>query len=203
MQCPTTLKMVRRRAFTLYELLLVMAIISLLASFSASSVTSLTTTGNLNHSVEAVTRSAVAARQTAMSSGQPVAMAVAMTGNNGILLLKGESDAAGTMTWTPSGAWERIPDQIGMGVFPRDGMDSFYANSGSQSNGLLSGELPTKMNGKGITEYSYIVFRPDGSVDAPAKAPSLTLKRLSKADKNDDYIILVSENSGRCKVIEP
>ena len=64
-------------------------------------------------------------------------------------------------------------------------------------------ELPVKLDGQTVTEYSYIVFRPDGSVDSPAKAPSLTLKRLSKADTKDDYIILVQENSGRCKVIEP
>jgi len=203
MKCTTPPRSASRRGFTLYELLVVMAIVSLLASFSVGSVTSLTTTGNLNHSVEAVTRNAVTARQTAMSSGQPVAMAVATSGTRGILLLKGDSDAAGTMNWTPAGGWEKLPDQIAMGVFPRDGADSFYANSGNQSNGLLSGDLPTKMNGKVVSEYSYIVFRPDGSVDSPAKAPSLTLKRLSKADKNDDYIILVSENSGRCKVIEP
>lgn len=188
-----------RRGFSLVELLFVLAVISILAGFSMGGVASLTGAGNMRRSVEVVLGSAAAARQAAMTSGQPVAMVVS-TEEPGILLLRGEFDRAGALTWAPLSPWENFPNRIGMRVFPREDSDSFYTESSPE--GALTGALPARRGGAAVTAYSYIVFRPDGSVDAPKRAPSLGLRRLDKSGETDDFILLVSENSGRCKVIE-
>ncbi|MBE2205282.1 MAG: prepilin-type N-terminal cleavage/methylation domain-containing protein [Chthoniobacterales bacterium] len=193
-----------RRGFTLNELLAVVAIMSLVTSFSVGSISSLSAGRDLNHSVEVLTRSAMVARQTAMAGGHPVALVVSTAGERAaITWLEARTDSDGQREWSAAGRWEKLPKQIGLGVFPRGGSDSFYSVSESEAGGALEGELPVRLDGAAVTEYSYIVFRPDGSVDAPAQAPSLTLKHLSKANLKDAYIILVQENSGRCKVIEP
>lgn len=211
----------RRRAnsaFTLFEIMAVMVIISIMLGVTFSSVTSLTTGREMNAAVETVSRSMVTARQLSMTRGLPVALAIspaktssADTTRQALLILEGIRQANGTIAWTATTPWKVLPQVITTKVFERSANSpTFYDQStsgGGNGNdqeetgvvGTLHGELPIKLNGESISSYSYIIFQPDGTVEAPEDGPSLSLSRDGK--NTYDYLVLVQKNSGRSKVI--
>ncbi|KAH0534008.1 hypothetical protein FGG08_007385 [Glutinoglossum americanum] len=152
--------------------------------------------------VQLISRSTVVARQMAMGSGQPVALVLSNSSGvlQAVMMLKGTAGSAGTMQWEAATPWESLPDGVGTEVFARDGDQTFYSEA--TAGGPLTGsftQLPLKYKGNDISSYSYIVFRPDGTVAAPKIGPSLSLKRLNKDNTANDYIILVQENTGRSR----
>jgi prepilin-type N-terminal cleavage/methylation domain-containing protein len=198
----------RPTGFTLYEIMAVIAIMSVLASLMVSSIKSLAGVGHLNRAVEMVSQSAALAHQIALSEGKSVALVLsaadALTdGNQAVLILKGTPDSSGTPQWEAATPWKTLPPDVKTAVLNRDNVSTFYTEESIKAPLTGAGNLSLKFKGSEISKYSYIVFRPDGTVDAPKSGPSLTLKRLNTANLHDDYIILVQENTGRSKVIEP
>ena len=200
-------------AFSLVEMLAVVAIVSVLATMVAPSISSVFNGKNSSRALDVLTSSATVARQTAMSSGSPVALVVnrsarsSVDSTQAVLILQAPGDATvlqdnpdnTASVWTPKGNWTRVPSNVEVAVFKRDGATSFYD---AASGGPLNGTLPVKFEGKPVTDYDYIVFYSDGSVDAPASGPALTFRRLTSAADAVDFKMVVQSNSGRVKILQ-
>ena len=187
--------------FSLVELLTVVAILSVLASVLTPAMTSILGGKASSQAMEVIANTMAVARQTAMTTGQPVALVVSQpTGattdeSQGVLLLGSTSST----DWVPTGAWTKLPANVRLDIFNRDGTKSFY---GSGAGGLPT-SLPVKLNGKDVTAFDGIVFYPNGAVDSPANGPAVTLSRLHVAATvtNPDYTVVVQSDSGRAKII--
>jgi prepilin-type N-terminal cleavage/methylation domain-containing protein len=198
----------RHAGFSLTEVLIVIGIICVLATITIRSTSGLTDSKELNRALQTVTRTMSLARQQSMSKGVPVALVLTRPADleadkkafQGMMVLEGSLSANGTSTtWKPTSNWEPLPRQVQTEVFERNGNKSFYA---STSGGALQGRLPVELNGAEVVDYSYVIFRPDGTVDAPETGPSLSISRLHNQRDTEDYIVLVQENTGRSKVID-
>lgn len=207
-----------RKAFSLVEMLAVLAVISLLATMVTPALTSIFGGKNSTRALDVVSNSAALARQTAMTTGRPIALVVnrseraAVTDTQAVLVLSAPEstvpavdEATGQTTWVPKGTWTKMPTSVQVNVRERaeEGKPSFYR---ATSAGPLTGTLPIKLDGKEVTDYDYIVFYPDGSVDAPTVGPALEFKRYQGGQDMTtvaaDYTLVVQSNSGRAKIIQ-
>jgi len=188
--------------FSLIELLVTVALISLLATLVSPALSSVLGGRNVARALDVVSSTAAVARQMAMTKGNPIAMVVSQSShstpddNPAVMLLS--APEISTDPWAPVGAWTKVPTNVQLDVYLRDGKKSFFAGG----EGPLLAPLPLKLNGKSVSEYDYIVFYPDGSVNAPANGPALTFRRLNKTDTATEYTMVVQSNSGRTKIIQ-
>ncbi len=188
--------------FSLVELLVTVAVISFLATLLSPALGSILGGRNVARALDVVSSAAAVARQMAMTKGNPIAMVVSQSShatpddNPAVMLLS--APEISTDPWSPVGAWTKVPTNVQLDVYLRDGKKSFFAGG----EGPLVAPLPLKLNGKSVSEYDYIVFYPDGSVNAPANGPALTFRRLNKADTSTEYTLVVQSNSGRTKIIQ-
>jgi len=182
--------------FSLIETMVVMAIIALLSTLTLLSV-SVITGSHLAKAVDTIDGATVVARQRAISSSSYVALvttpASSGTTSSGqaLLLVSAKLNASGVMQWNATDAWVLLPPDIQITT------SSFYAPGGSS----LSGNLPLNLSGTPVSNYAYIIFCPDGSVEAPTLGPTINLRRSNKSTSNADYTIIVQQDSGRAKVV--
>ena len=64
----------------------------------------------------------------------------------------------------------------------------------------LGASLPT-LEGDLIASYCFVVFRPDGSMDAPSSNPFLEFKRLRAGAVGTEYALVLSPETGRARVV--
>jgi len=188
------------RGVTLIELLTVLAIISVAAAFVMPPISSLLSGQASDKAAAMASDALVSARQLAISKGLPIAVAFSPQPDSsdksqGVLLLSGVRHGA-SVTWTPAGGWNRLPQGAFVSVYERSGNKTYF----SQPGGALPSSLPVKFDGLPVSNYFYIIYRPDGTIDAPQIAPSVSIRRFTQPN-TDDYIVLAQENTGRVKII--
>jgi hypothetical protein len=84
------------------------------------------------------------------------------------------------------------------GIWPlvRNDSGSLYASS----EGDLREPPKAPLNGQVVADFFYLIYRPDGSIDAPQMAPSIAIRRQTHPTLND-YVVIAQENTGRVKVV--
>lgn len=200
---------VSRAGFSLIELLTVMAILAILATMSQLGVTSLMKGQALRGAAEQTWSAVANARQLAVSKRMHVALVLTPsrvkkgeTEESMALMVLSAHLADSSWTWAPESRWISLP--TGIAVTPEG--NSFFASAQTGSDGAygqITDALP-KLDGETITEFSYIVFRPDGSVDATASTqPVVGFRRLKSGLGSDaETALVLNPESGRMRLME-
>lgn len=197
------------RAFSLVEILAVLAILSMLSGLL---VTGLPSVFSARASAQASTLAAellAKARQQALTQGQPVAVIFSKPfsaeSRQAIMLLSGSVEGT-ELKWQAVSPWHQLADGIRVDPVKHAVADvetsvSATVDSLYQSTSR-SLDIPNivRLDGRQVSEYFFLIFRPDGSIDAPEIAPSIEVGRYSKKALND-YTIIAQENTGRIKVV--
>lgn len=191
-----------RRAFSLIELLAVLAILSIMASFVAPAMSSVINGRSTSRAADQTMNAALLARQISLANRCPVALVISRPATvsgktQAILILASRRDASGTLSWSAVGGWTKVPDGSVLEPYKRDGEQSFYAAGQND----LSGILPVRLDGLEVSAYDYIMFHPDGIVDAPKSAPAVIVSSALRTSARQEYTIVVQSETGRPKVL--
>lgn len=182
------MKRIDSKAFTLVELLAVIAVISILIVITAGAVRSstdrqLVNAGNLVVDL-ATTASSIAKGKNALTA--LVIVTDAEQAADSLRLLTILERRIGE-PWRQISKWERLPE--GIVIDPSEDKSSFFAS--------LS-ELPDPAPGevKGATAYAFQIFLPDGRMLTPSN-PSLFLKAAIAGETPSNYYqITFNHNTG-------
>ena len=208
----------RGGGFSLLELLTVIAIISVMATLTGPVIGSIMSGRALSGAVDRAWSAVSAARQVATARQTPVALlftADRQTNNSeksdAFILMEAKStpaaDGSATWRWMPEGTWRKLPHgvQLIVGVdTDNPGAVGFYSSANSSlptCYNQIANALP-RLEGESISSYSFVVFRPDGSMDAPASNPFLEFKRLRAGVTNSDSALVISPDSGRGRLVQ-
>lgn len=180
------------RAFSLVELLVVVAVLSLLMGLSAPSL--LRSTGITNAGNQIADLSALA-RQMAMSKNVLTALVFTRTPDD-------KGDAVGLLEYGPDREWKSVG---GWTVLP----ESVSAtNSSGQSLPAVTGTPQIKFRGSAVTLDNTLVFYPDGRM-RQSSGPTVKVRVVAAtdagaADSASNYydIVLNRDNSG-CQIVRP
>ncbi|PTX97539.1 hypothetical protein DB346_21345 [Verrucomicrobia bacterium LW23] len=197
-----------RKAFSLIELMSVIALVSIMLSMSAPTLFSMLSGRSVSLGLNTVASMTAQARQTALSGGQPVALVISTAdaanpnSTQGIILLAAVGqDGSGTMQWKAKCIWNRLPRNVLVEAFERSGGSSFFNNASTSAGGPLTGTLPVQMDNRPVESYVYIVFYPDGTVSSPTAGPAITIRQRGRQTAQPDFTLVVQSDSGRSKVI--
>lgn len=186
-------------AFSLIELLSVVAIISVLGGLLATNLSSVLSSRASAGGVTLVSNLLHSARQQALSAGLPVAVVFASRSGpdsrQAVVLLKGTL-TGGSLNWEAASPWNPLSNGVMVDPIERDDKDSLY----EESEGRFDGSALAPFDGRQVADYFYLVYRPDGSIDAPEISPGLVIRRQTKPDITD-YVVVAQENTGRVKVV--
>ena len=186
-------------AFSLVELLSVIAIIAVLGGLLATNLSSLLSSRASAGGATLVSNLLHSARQQALSAGLPVA--VVFAGRSGpdsrqaVVLLKGTL-TGGSLNWEAASPWNPLSNGVMVDPIKRDDIASLY----KQQEGSFDGSALAPFDGRQVADYFYLVYRPDGSIDSPEISPGLVIRLQTKPDIND-YVVVAQENTGRVKIV--
>jgi len=194
-------------AFSLIELLCVVAVLSILAAVTVPGLQSILKGNALRTASDRAWATLSTGRQEAVSRQANVAV-VLTTGRSGasshkadaFLLLVASPNGSG-WTWAPASKWIRLP--AGVEVKPESGsyLSSTTASPEVAAYAGISGVLP-KIDGETVADFTYVVFRPDGSVDSATANPVLGFRRLNSTATTTETALVLSPDSGRARFVE-
>lgn len=194
------------KGFTLFELVTVMAILSVLITMAVPSIHSIADGRNISNAVDITCNLAATARQQALTKGSAIALILSpqpATGSTdahqSLLLLEGAQNGSGTVVWKTSSPWIKLPNAVILTPYVRNNVPTFYSSGSSSAMG--SNPLSSTVNGINLSTCTYVVFLPDGTVLSPQGGPDISLRRANKSGTNADYDVLIQDNSGRSKII--
>jgi prepilin-type N-terminal cleavage/methylation domain-containing protein len=209
-----------RRAFSLVELLTVLAIISLLVFISFPAVEGIRSTYNRKAATEMVMQAVQNARMSALQSGENVSVIFALATDNGVspdaLIVAGDqplgSPASGPVRYTK---WMRLPTGIRFrsspGTLPTNpllsstditpdqlpaipGSPTYYAIT-FNANGTLSSPAPGNGNGEGGLEIALYEGTRNGAAETALGASAKATQNLSDSGIYD--VVRLDRYSGR------
>ena len=102
----------------------------------------------------------------------------------------------GALHWSPASRWQMFGNEINVLPFVRDQAESLYLSSSIE----LKSSLDLPLQGDKVSDYFYLIYRPNGSIDAPQTAPSVAIRRQNKESVND-YVVVAQESTGRIKIV--
>jgi len=157
-------------AFTLVELLVVMALISILSTLTMMSLSSMGKSSALSVAGNRLSTLVNQARQNSMSKNVMTAL-VLVTGHAGspaanpdyrALALLEYNAADSNPAWKQVSQWENLPTGIVVDTSTTD--CTFLSNSGTSLPYLTAGVLPSPYQGASIGTYASRVFMPSGGL---------------------------------------
>jgi prepilin-type N-terminal cleavage/methylation domain-containing protein len=161
----------RREAFTLIELVAVLAIMAVMVGILAPAIAGLQTSHGLTASVNLVANFANMARENAMAKNAMIALVVVTdsshgSANNSIVLmeLNGKSDgsAATSADWKQTTKWQPLSSGV---IFDPASLGFNKSTDSAQGDGVPSPALPElRCNAMPVASYSYLIFLPNGSL---------------------------------------
>lgn len=188
-------------AFSLIELLAVMAVVAIIIAISLPAFTSLTSGSNLNRAGQMVGDQIALARQEAVARNRDVQVTFynltngATKGWRGMRILRVDQTQNGTVTNVAT-RLVQIPDGI---VISADPATSPLLSAGTTGT--------TNLPGYGTVEYSSFRFRANGSMESGFGATnnSLTLQNASAQGNppSNYYTIQVNPLTGKVSVYRP
>jgi prepilin-type N-terminal cleavage/methylation domain-containing protein len=195
------------RAFSLLELLTVIAILGILASVAMPGLQSILKGNALRTASEQAWSAVSTARQQAIARQSNVAVVITSgrsTENSekvdAIMLLLAKHTDQG-WSWTPISRWNKLP----RGVETKPEADSYLSSTNPHPTVAayerLSSDLP-KIDGESVTSFTFVVFRPDGSVDSATANPVLGFRRLKSTATAAESALVLSPDSGRARFVE-
>jgi prepilin-type N-terminal cleavage/methylation domain-containing protein len=208
-----------RSAFTLVELLMVIAIIGLVAAFATSGVTGYSSAASISTAGSRVAGFLEAARENAILKRQPTA--VAMLSANGeaagrVFMSLQYVPASGSTPakWKPVSNWENLPNGVVAKLDDADYDANLPRAFSPGTTPAVSPALPSlTYKAKSYapkTGYGYLVFLPGGGL---YQSPGCSLKLVAGVSESTGitYIgsgvnnlkIIINDATGRVKVVRP
>lgn len=187
-----------------------MGVLALLASLSIPSIGSIMKGRALSDASDRTWTAVASARQEAIARQANVAM-VLTNGrssnpdkSDAVILLTAEATqgtgGAVTWTWKPITRWSKLPQGVEVKPESNSYLSSSNSTPSSAAYSGITAAIP-KLDNESITSYSYVVFRPDGSVDSASSNPVLEFKRLRPDAPNTETALVLSPDSGRARIV--
>jgi prepilin-type N-terminal cleavage/methylation domain-containing protein len=197
------------RAFSLVELLTVVAVLAVLASVTVPGLQSILKGNALRTASERAWGTLSTGRQEAIARQANVAVVLttwdrtnpAESDKPDAFMLLVASPSGSGWTWTPGSKWIKLP--AGVEAKPESGsyLSSATSNPAVAAYSGIAGVLP-KIDGETVTDFTYVVFRPDGSVDSATANPVLGFRRLNSTATTTETALVLSPDSGRARFVE-
>lgn len=198
-----------RRGFSIVELMTVVAVLSVLTAVVVPGVSGILQGQALRGASDRAWTAVTAARAEAISRQTNVALVITAgrsadpNQSEAIMLLAASRDGsagAGGWTWEPASRWQKLP--VGVEARPLE-TGSFLQSSAATPSiaayGALADALPA-IDGAPVDRFSYVVFRPDGSVDSGSANPVLAFRRLV-VETGPEMALVLSPDSGRARIV--
>jgi prepilin-type N-terminal cleavage/methylation domain-containing protein len=189
------------RAFSLIELLIVLAIFSILAVLTMPSVVGVTASGKITEAGNLVAGVTNAARENSIAHGALTALV--MVNNSGnpnwdgrlFIALQMETSSAGQSSWVPVSKWETLPAGMVIDPAPNSEQTPFISQAPT-----LSVPLPAlSYQGASIPASAYVcqVFLPNGSLmSSSSTTPKPPVLRVVAGEVKGETASYVGPQSG-------
>lgn len=196
------------RGFTLVEMMVVIALISALSTFTLMNAPNLLGESRLRSGANDIHNHLALARQAAINSNTPTVLVLRTTGTHAwksiaVFAMKPES-----ADWTQIGAWHQLPETI----LVDDSYVPAWPNTQAPSAGTSSVAAPTPaitQAGAALThdvDYVSVGFLPDGSMMTDENVALKVVRNPGDSpatvDPNNWFILLAERAGGRVKVLQ-
>jgi prepilin-type N-terminal cleavage/methylation domain-containing protein len=193
-----------RSAFTLIELLSVIAVSALLMTMSAPLLTSVLRSSTLTQAGNKLVDLTALARQTALNKNTITALIVVSkladsSGKQAVALV--EYDAL-QKQWTRLGAWERLPEAV-------EAVDSPTDKAAATDLASAIAPLNLSLGGASLSSFPYssLVFYPDGRLATSTAAATNVRKlkvRFTQGNQTDNFYDLdFNTDTSAVRIVQP
>lgn len=186
------------RAFSLIELLTVVAIVSLMMTIATPALMSSFRGSSVTHAGNKLADLATLARQTAASRNEITAVilttkaSASPTDKQSAILM--EYDIA-SQTWKQAGNWIHLPESI---VAAAETADADTPKKFDQNF------APPKRGGQVVDKYTSLVFYPDGRMDNPADSPKVSVTYAQGTQNSPNHYDLVfNKETSAFRIVRP
>lgn len=189
----------RTHAFSLLELVSVLAILATLTAFSAWSLPGYLHTTKLHQATATLVQLSEMARQNAMTHNSPAALAIRTSGPNGrsdyraLSILSYDTAAE---TWKPLIEWTQLPEGVSVSAQPEE---STFLQDAPE----FSGNLLLSYQGVQVTpaELCVRIYTPTGQVVTDDPNTCLNLRVVSSTNPDTQFqVVAINPQNGRCLV---
>ncbi|XHR30603.1 MAG: Tfp pilus assembly protein FimT/FimU [Chthoniobacteraceae bacterium] len=193
----------RQNAFSLVELIIVMSLMVLMATFVTPAVKSLTSANGLTAAGNLVASMVEQARQRSMSGNVLTALVLITNGDtertNRVIALLEYNTEESVPQWRQVTKWQHLPNGIVV-----DNQCTFISNSVAKLPFAADAALPVDYHGTGITSFASRVFLPNGGLYTPSAAAEIRLiEGIANSGAANYYNIAIIGSTGRGKIERP
>lgn len=183
----------RRQAFSLVELLVVIAVLGALMAVAIPAINSFRQSGGVRQSVGMLTDLATLARQNAVSRNKPTALVITRTPGPEVRLVAGIAAMDDNRNWSLLERWNVLPDDVVL--------ESVSALT------TLPGNSPAPtvpVRGTPLGAFEAFFFYPDGRMLASNASTDVQKIRV-RSERNEDnrFEVIFNEATGTFKTVRP
>lgn len=201
-----------RNAFSLVELLVVVALMGVLLSLGVTSIQSVASAGKVSSAGSSVMGLLEAARENAILKRQPTAVVMLLNGGDSARRAFSAFEHQTNKTWKQVSRWETLPE--GIVVDDQADTNNLAAAFSTPTSPTLDSALPPITYRGGTYQprsgYAYLIFLADGSLYQSGNCAlklvegsvnGTTVQRKNGSTK--DLQVLINDATGRSRVLRP